>query len=42
MPDGVLPSGELLSVVREAGHDELADPAQRQLLVWRLEYGHGY
>jgi len=40
MPDGVLPRGELLAVIWEPRHYKLADTAQRQLLVWRLQDGH--
>lgn len=41
MPDGVLPGREFVAVVREPGHDELADATERELLVRRLQYGHG-
>lgn len=42
VPDGVLPRGELLAVIWKSGHDELADAAQRQLLVRRLQDRHRY
>lgn len=42
VPDGVLPRWELLPVVLEAGHNELADAAQRELLLRRLQDRHGY
>ena len=38
--DAVLPRGELLAVVGEAVADEVADPAESQPLVRRLQYGH--
>lgn len=41
VPDRVLPRGKFVPVVREPGHDELADAAQRELLVRRLQNGHG-
>lgn len=41
VPDGVLPGGKLVPIVREPGHDEFADAAQGELLVRRLQYGHG-
>ena len=39
--DAVLPGGELVAVVGEAVLDEVADAAQRQPLVRRLEDRHG-
>lgn len=39
--DRVLPCGELVVIIGESGHDELAYPAQRQLLLGRLEDSHG-
>lgn len=39
--DGVLPGGELFSVVGELVADEVADAAQRQLLLRALQDGHG-
>lgn len=33
VPDGVLPRGELLAVVRESRHDKLADAAESEFLV---------
>lgn len=41
VPDGVLPGGKLVVIIGEAGHDELADAAQRQLLLRRLQDRHG-
>lgn len=41
MPDGVLPSGELVSVVRKLVADEVTDATQRQLLKRALQDGHG-
>jgi len=41
VPDRVLPRRELVPVIREPRHDELANAAQRELLVRRLQYGHG-
>lgn len=38
--DGVLPRRELLTVIREAVADELADAAQCKLLLRALEDGH--
>jgi len=39
--DRVLPRGELVPVVGEAGHDEVADAAQGESLVRTLEDAHG-
>ena len=41
VPDGVLPRGELVPVVRELVADEVADATQRQLLQRALQDGHG-
>lgn len=41
VPDRVLPRRELVPVIREPGHDEFADAAERELLVRRLQYRHG-
>lgn len=41
VPDGVLPGGKLVVIIGEAGHDEFADAAQRQLLLRRLQDRHG-
>lgn len=41
VPDGVLPGGELVVVIGKAGHDKLADAAQCQLLLRRLQDCHG-
>ena len=38
----VLPGGEPVAVVRETVHDELADAAQRQLLLRWRQNGHRY
>ena len=40
VPDAVLPRGELFAVIGEAVADEVADAAERQPLVRRLQYGH--
>lgn len=41
VPDGVLPGGELVSVVGELVADEVTDATQRQLLHRALQDGHG-
>ena len=41
MSDAVLPRRELLPIVSEPVHDELADSAQRQSFLRRLEDRHG-
>jgi len=41
VPYAVLPGGEALLVVGELVHDEVADAAQRQSLLARLQNGHG-
>ena len=41
VPDGVLPGGELVSVVGKLVADEVTDAAQRQLLHGALQDGHG-
>lgn len=41
VPDGVLPGGELVSVVGKLVADEIADATQRQLLQRALQDGHG-
>lgn len=41
VPDGVLPGGKFVVIIGEAGHDEFADAAQRQLLLRRLQDRHG-
>jgi hypothetical protein len=38
--NGILPSGELVSVVREPVHDEFTDTGECELLVGGLEDGH--
>ena len=40
MPDGVLPGGKFFAIVREPVSDEIADAAQCQPLVRRLQDGH--
>ena len=42
VPDGVLPGGELVVVVGEPRHYELADAAEGELLLGRLEDRHRY
>lgn len=41
VPDGVLPGGELVSVVGKLVADEVTDATQRQLLQRALQDGHG-
>lgn len=40
MSDRVLPGRELVVVIREPWHDELADSTQCQFLLWRLKNRH--
>jgi len=40
VPDRVLPGGEALAVVREAGGDKVTDAAEREPLAGRLEDCH--
>lgn len=41
VPNRVLPGREFVPVIWKPGHDKLANTAQREFLVRRLEYGHG-